>query len=190
MRAQRAGENPMMTAPTSGRKTTAVSSPMDRLPPQDQEVRAGHGDQPERDARARSSGRARSGRGRGRRRSGGHRADAVDDPVDDVLVEPGEGIREPAADDDEQQVVDVVEPPLVGEARYRNGRRFVRASRAPGDRRPRAARSRRRTGAMPRACRRSATAMLITSRSAVDAAKANVASSARASLAARRSAAR
>ena len=40
-------------------------------------------------------------------------ADGVDGAVDDLAIEPPDRGRDPAADDDEQQVVEVVEPPLV-----------------------------------------------------------------------------
>ena len=43
----------------------------------------------------------------------GGRADGVDRPVDDLAIEPPAGGRDPPADDHEQEMVELVEPPLV-----------------------------------------------------------------------------
>ena len=76
----------MTIAPTSGRKMTSVSQePVGhRLPPQDHEVRAGHGDQPEGDAQRVVLDAAGLDPGQAAAAPAGERADAVDDAVDDV----------------------------------------------------------------------------------------------------------
>ena len=40
-------------------------------------------------------------------------SERVDGPVDDLAIEPPHRVRDLAADDDEQQVVQLIEPPLV-----------------------------------------------------------------------------
>src|SRR5262249_33896462 len=106
------------SAPISGTKTISESSGtpvmfIGRSPRRDHEVAAGHHDEADRDAEGvvlHATGRDAPQAAAGVR---GERTDAVHGPVDDHPVEPPQGIRDASADPDEQQVVQVVEPPLV-----------------------------------------------------------------------------
>ena len=118
-RGQRDGEKPITTRPderqevtkrrSGGQRSSSVSCASDH------EVRAGHDDQPERDAEGvvldaagLDAARARAPAPRGRRAPM-----PLTVPSMTFRSNHQRRVREPAADHDEQQVVEVVEPPLV-----------------------------------------------------------------------------
>ena len=157
--------SPRRSAPSSGRKVTidriGTSADVDHRGDQ-QQVRAGHHDQPDRDAEGvvldpagLDAAEPAAGRDRGA-------ADRVDRPVDDLAVEPPQARRDLAADDDEQQVVEVVEPPLVERRAIQERRPGPLSSRTrsgrAGDRSGR--RCRRRRAARRSRCRRRPTVTL------------------------------
>src|SRR5262245_13520119 len=115
-RASRSGANATTIAPTSGRNVTIVRigrSEIDTSAARQEEERAGHHDQPDRDAQRvvlDAPGLDLADLAAGPDRD---RGEAVDRAVDDPPVEPPERVGDAAADHDEQQVVELVEPPLV-----------------------------------------------------------------------------
>src|SRR5262245_5591714 len=115
-RASRSGANATTIAPTSGRNVTIVRigrSEIDTSAACQEEERAGHHDQADRDAQRvvlDAPGLDLADLPAGPDRD---RGETVDRAVDDPPVEPPERVGDAAADHDEHQVVELVEPPLV-----------------------------------------------------------------------------
>src|SRR5450759_1594426 len=108
------GRTAISSAPTRGVRMIRLKTGIVLPPPdQDQEIGGDHGDQADGDAESVVLDPARLDVAQPRAGSGGRGADAVDRAVDDRPVEPERGGRELAAPDHEQQVIEVVEPPLV-----------------------------------------------------------------------------
>ena len=115
-RARVAGAMATAIAPSSGRKMMIDRIGMRRrsiVSGRQQQVRAGHHDQPDGDAQGVVLDPAGLDLAQPAAGVDGRRPDGVDGAIDDLAVEPPDGRRDPSADDHEQQVVQVVEPPLV-----------------------------------------------------------------------------
>ena len=97
----------------SGRNVTSGARGRSSRLAHDHQERARHHEQPDRDAQRVVLDATGLDPPQPAARAAGQQADAVDGAVDDRPVEPPQGGGDAPADPDEQQVVELVEPPLV-----------------------------------------------------------------------------